>query len=405
VKAIFFALLLCIALAPRAGHAETQTFSYSTWNVMGPDVRVRVQFPKHEADRLVPSPMIPSTDAVAKYVLKHLAVSSAGGQCTVENQEFEIGLIDTLYSKPNFYQFEVFFKCRNPMNIVLHDSVLFDLSSHHIGLARVQMNRSGYVVKLVTAGHEDIALPAGGRTLRSAGFVRSVKLGFEHLLSSPVRLAAVLAFLLLLGGWRDIGRGVAALGLGYAIAAALGAVNVVVPDASLTRALIGGVILLIAAQAVARESERFGRVASIVLLGFLVLAFAGAMAHRLAASELVAGGGIFAASWLAIARRHPGNHAVRVLPIALFGFLDGLYLVPELSVLQPPVHELVPIFSGLRLGSFVASLLILVIAAGVAMLWRMRATRALAWRAVAIDCGATACCGIGVYLLVGQMFG
>lgn len=394
-------VVLCFLVTLSAAHAASRSATYSRWNVVGHTVRLQFLFPKNQAQRVVPTGQIPSTDAVSKYVLAHVSVSSASGSCPATDQGLDIGRIDTLSSVPGFYRFEVFFHCKQPGHVVMKNDVLFDLAPEHVDFARIQFNNGTFVQRLFTSARRQITLPASAKMIGSTKFLTYVRMGVFHVLRTPLLLAGLAAMLLLIGEWRDLARISGALGVGYLLSLAVSLNGRIAPNANLAAALLGVSMLAIAIRTVDRESGWAGRVAWIFLGSFVVLGCVGLFFHLTAQSLLLFGGGIFLASYL-FASARIASPLIPLVPVALFGFVDGFNLFSDISVMQLSAFTKLPMLGGFVVGTFAIDVALVAIAAAVIAFlrwWRPAFTRPAMTDAV-----TTVFCGLGVFWLVTNLY-
>jgi hypothetical protein len=321
------ALALLALLSCAGAHAEIRGISYSLWSIAGRNVTLRYTLPMAEARPLVPPGWPPaSTERVGEYLLRHVAVSAGGVACAAIDQGYDIGRVDPLSLAPGLYGFEIMFRCDAAGPLTLQNSALFEFDPHHLDLARIRLGNAPPALQLFTATHtqawvRERAIPSGPGAY--------LPLGMSHELHSFDNLCFLLALPWLACGARRLGRALAALALGYAMALALCLSGLLLPHAAELEAGIGVTLVLTAAQLVAQASRRGLAVAlgcgALLWLAALLLALHGASAW------LLGGAGLFAVAYLLMCARADALPTLWLLPSLLFGFLDGFTLPADFA--------------------------------------------------------------------------
>ncbi len=120
------ALGALLGLAGQAG-AHTQSTSYSSWRIDGPDVRVTYSVPLVEAARLSrDGASQPSDERLLEYLTERLAVSAGGKPCALA------GTPEAQAATPQFRRIEIRYQCPSAANIALHSDALVDLLPSHV---------------------------------------------------------------------------------------------------------------------------------------------------------------------------------------------------------------------------------------------------------------------------------
>jgi HupE / UreJ protein len=394
-------VLCCLLAGTQASFAESRSFSYSIWSVVGQSVHASFIVPAAEARRLAaPDAAAPTSETIAKDLAQHVAVSSAAGPCPPVDQGEEIGLVYTLTSSPGFSRFEIEFQCRQSSGITLQNAFLFERVPSHVNIARIQIGDGGFVTRLFTAARERIALPATSSELGNAGVYEYARLGLSHITESLDRLCFVLAFLLVGCRWRDLGYLVGGASLGYLLAAAVAISGTVAPRMELIEPLLGFLVVLVAAEAVARASQRPWAAAWLLGGGVLALSAVLLFARASPASLLLAGIAVFTVCYLSVSSRLVDSAALRLVPAALFGMLDGFGFAADLSVLKLSPSALVPMLLSFDIGAL--AVIALLASALVAVAALLRARGLAGWPTVA-DLAAAALVGLGIFWFVGRL--
>jgi hypothetical protein len=397
---IFF--LLCLALTGGSARADTRSFSYSIWDVLGGTVHLRFMIPTIEARNLAaPGAPVPTLEEVKTQVAEHVAVSAGGVACEPVDQGEEAGLINTMSLMPGLYRFEVIFQCASPNDIILKDTMLFDRVPDHINFARVQVDGGGFVPRLFSAGRESLRAAPGGIIFGDSGFLRYSQLGVVHVLRMMDRLVFVVGLMLIACWWREYVTIVAGLCLGYSAAFVVLQSGVIIPRTDLIEALVGFMSVFLAAQMTAVASRRPEIVAIAVGLSLLVVAVS-ATTLDASARLFLSGFGVFSACYLFVCDRIADRAAFWLVPTTLFACLDGFGLTRAVSGFDEPGRQLAPMLVGFNVGAILAEITILaVVTAGVALLSRSVVRLP---RPVATDLGAGTLTGLGVFWFVFRAF-
>ncbi len=378
-----------------AGHSV----SYSTWIISGNQVTVRLALPVSEARRLlgVAVPVL-TTDRLKAYVLEHVTVSSAGGSCPAIDQGYDLGQVDPLAMGPELYGFEIVYRCTDPAQMVLRDTVLFANASEHVDFARI-LTHGQVVEQLFSAGRQRLALPDAGPP-PAAGIAAYLRIGLLHVLDSPDRWCVLLAALLLVRRWLDVGGIILALAVGYLLSMALCASGWVVPRASAVEAFVGLLVALLGAVLVLRD----GRYRSVGILGWtsllLLLAIASSFMHAPWAVPLLVGGALVFGGVTLMAEQVAGR--AWWMLIGLFALLDGVVMSAVLPPAQLPQRSLVQVMLGFDAGAWlIESVLLAMIAA---LLLTVRAQRLAAARSLLDQLSAAGLSGVGTFWLVSRLW-
>jgi len=395
-------LLCCLLAGTQCAAAESRSLSYSIWTVVGQSVHARFIVPDAEARHLVdPGAPPPTSDTIAKYLAGHVAVSSAGGNCPAVDQGEEIGLVYTLTARAGFSRFEIEFQCRQGGGIALQNAFLFDRVPSHINIARIRVEDGGFATQLFTAANERIALPPAGSQPSNAGVYAFARLGFGHITDSLDRLCFVLAFLLVRCRRQDLACLAGGISLGYLLSIALAISGVIAPRMELTEPLMGFLVALVAAEAVARASQRPWATAALLAGGTLALSAALLFTRGWPASLLLAGIAGFSVCYLPAASSLADGVVLRLVPATLFGMLDGFGFAANLSVLTLSPSALAPILLSFDAGALAVIALVAgaLVAAAALLRWRGFAS----WPTAA-DLAAAALAAFGIFWLVGRLY-
>ena len=380
--------------------AQDRGVSYSTWIVSGNTVTLRFVLPVTEAHRLTGAdvPVLTITK-LEDYLLQHLSVTSAGGDCPAIDQGFDLGRVDPVAVGPELYGFEIFYRCGDPRQLVLRNSALFGRSPGHVNFARIDI-RGRSVEQLFTAQHQLLALPED-RAVPAAGFGAYLRLGFTHIMRSADQWCFVLGLLLLVRRWREVGYVILALAGGYLLAILLSMTGWLLPRLTPLTAFMGFLVALLGAAIIERESQA-QKVAAVgwpTLLLLIVLAVA--LLRSPAALWALLGGGAFALGFLLLMRTRGGEPLLWPGLAVLFAFLDGFVLPAVQPPAQLPPGLQLRMLISFDLGAVLCDTLLLAVAAAAWLLLRSR--RIALPQAAMNDVGAAGLCGLGTFWLLSRL--
>lgn len=389
--------VLCIG-APDA-LAQGRSVSYSTWTVADNMVTLRFVLPVTEAQQLlgVDVPVL-TTSKLEDYLLEHLTVDSAGGGCPAIDQGFDLGRVDPLAVGAGYYGFEIFFRCRDPRQLVFHNNALFGRSPGHVNFARV-VAQGHSVEQLFTAGQQQLTLPAN-RPMAPAALTSYMHLGLTHILESLDRLIFVLGALLLVRHWRDARWLAGALLAGYLLSLAPAVREWILPRATLIEAFMGLLVGLTGIVLIQRAAPN-PRVPALAWSAVLVLVAIVAFTRSSLAAVAILGGAAFSAGLLELSQQLKGRLIIWPALAVAFTFLDGFSLSALLGPADFSPAGRVRSLLGFDLGAVLTILVLLGLAMG---LWRVsRNVRWAAPRAAISDVCAAGITGLGVFWLVSRL--
>ncbi len=380
--------------------AQERSVSYSTWIVSGNMVTLRFLLPVTEAQRLmgVDVPVL-TTNKLEDYLLQHQTVQSAGGDCPAIDQGFDLGRVDPLAVGPDLYGFEIFYRCTDPRQIVLHNTALFGRVPDHINFARIQ-TRGQSVEQLFTARHLELALP-DDRALPATGFGTYVRLGLLQFLISADRWIFLLGALLLVRRRQDVGYLILALATGYALSLLVAYTGWVLPRMPRVDAFMGLLLALLAAL-ITQGELLSGRGVSMrwpAMLLFIVLLVA--LVRAPSAAYALLGGAALCAGLLTLSREHAGPPILWPGLVALFAFMDGFVLPAVLGPAQLSPGAQVRMLLGFDLGAVLIAVLLIGLAIGA---WRLfQSLRLAVPRTLVNDVCSASLYGFGAFWLLTRL--
>jgi hypothetical protein len=384
-------IALCLLAASAGGAvAQERSVSYSTWIVSGNMVTLRYLLPVTVAQRLMGVEVsVLTTAKLEDYLLQHQTVGSAGGDCPAIDQGFDLGRVDPLAVGPDLYGFEIFYRCKDPRQLRLRNTALFEAAPGHVDFARIQMNGQS-VAQLFTARHQELALP-DGRAVSPTALVAYSRLGLMHVLTSADRWIFLLGALLLVRRRQDVGYLVAAVVSGYLLSVLVVSTGWVLPRMPRVEAFMGLLVALLGAIITRRELQTDAGPAMRWPAILLLLVLGVALVRAPAAAVALLGGAALSAGFLSWQVLWPSL-------VAIFTFLDGFALPAVLGPAQLPQRTQVRMLMGFDLGASLMAMLLIGLVIGAWL--QMRARRVMAPRVIVIDVCAATLCGLGSFWLL-----
>jgi hypothetical protein len=401
VRGLGWLALGVLALCGTGAFAAQRSVSYSTWIIADNTVTLRFLLPVSGARRLmgVGVPVL-TTDKLKGYLLQHVSVDSASGSCAAIDQGYDLGQVDPLAVGPDLYGFELVFRCPDPRQLLLHNSVLFGQVRDHVDFARIQ-TRGQTVQQLFTAGQQTLALPDVG-TPRAAGIFAYLRIGLTHILGSADRWCLLIGALLLVQRRSEVGGIVLALATGYLLAVLVSGSGWVLPRPALAEAFMGLLIVLFGAAVTLRDAQY--RWAGILAGPGLLLLLAGASLFRHApwAAAAMLGGACLFAGFVLLSRQLAGTGHFWLLLVALFACLDGF----AMSAVLPPTQLSAQAQMGIGLEFDAGAILIeaVIVALPILILSAVRAPRIVTFRSLLDDLSAACLGGVGTFWLVSRLW-
>jgi len=402
----FLAMSPSVAMAANDPETTSGNVSYSTWEIDGATVRVRVAIPTGAARKLVAvNAPPPSLAMVASAVSQGMGVTTAAGDCEAIDQGEGVGQIYTLALTPGLDRFEIVFACPQANGLVLKDSVLFDRDPGHIDFAQVRSGLARPVLQAFTRGRQSIALPAAAE-LRDVDPVIFVRLAAIRLATSLGALGIIAGSVLLSRRWLDLAWLAAGLAVGYLSSIAVALTGLVSLDLGIAEAMVGlltaslglGALVVAVGETTSEWRLPWGAYVGlgVVLVGLIVAAAFKAPAAALATAGLaIFGLGSVRAS------REPGLGALAFAPAAVLACINGLAQASGLTLLHAPPAQLTPILAGHDLGELIAAMAIASVVMGLAWLAGRRLRN---WRNIGSEIAGAALIGVGLFWFVSRLY-
>jgi hypothetical protein len=393
VKRLALIALCLLAASAGCAVAQERSVSYSTWIIAGNMVTLRYLLPVTVAQRLmgVEVPVL-TTEKLEEYLLQHQTVGSVAGDCPAIDQGFDLGRVDPLAVGPDLYGFEIFYRCKDPRQLLLRNTAVFDAVPGHVDFARIEMNGQ-IIAQLFTARHRELSLPET-QAVAPTSFAAYLRLGLVHVLTSADRWIFLLGALLLVRRRQDAAYLVAAVVGGYLLSVLVVSTGWVSPRLPRMEAFMGLLVVLLGALITQRElhSHPGTRMRWPTLLLLLVLLLA--LVRAPSAAFALLGGAALAAGFLSSQFLWP-------CLVAMFTFLDGFVLPAVLGPAQLPQRTQTRMLLGFDLGATLIAVLLLGLVFGA--WWLLQARRVIAPRALVNDVGAACLCGLGSFWLLTRL--
>jgi len=403
----FLAISPSVATAASATETASGNVSYSTWEIEGATVRVRVTIPTSAARKLVAANAPPpSLATVALAVSQGMGVTTSAGDCEAVDQGEGVGQIYTLALTPGLDRFEVVFACPQANGLVLKDSVLFDRDPGHIDFAQVRVGSARSVLQAFTRDRQSIALPAPPGELHDVDPAIFARLAAIRLATSLGALGIIVGSVLLSRRWLDLAWLAASLTVGYLISGTVALTGLAALDQAIAEAMLGllgaslglGVLAVAVSETTSERRLRWGAYVGFgaVLVGLIVAAAFKAPTAALATAGLaIFGLGAIRAS------REPGLGLLAFAPAAMLACINGLAPASDLILLHPPAAQLAPILAGHDLGGFAATMT--VAGATMGLIW-LAGRRLRNWRNIASEIAGAALIGLGLFWFVSRLY-
>jgi HupE / UreJ protein len=344
-----WAVAVLILSAGRPVHAHTLSESFSSWQLNGDEVHVEFSVPDREVKRLSASGRdMPSSAQFVQYMAEHIGVRTHTASCTPMHAP------QALASIAGFERAQLDFKCPRGGNIVLHSSAFYDLVSTHTNFARIQATDGTVFEQLLTQDHEDVDTSYGGAegSLQNAGLLKFILMGVMHIFTGVDHMSFMLGLVLISKRLRDLLFVITGFTIGHSLTLGLAVTGVLRPNGQYIDALVALTIALIGAENVGDSTHRPAPVA--LSLGGILAVLAVAKLLGVTAITLptliLAGGSLFATSYLMMTGQMRDAGRVRVLVTVVFGLIHGFGFASNLLELQLPAQRTAELLFGFNVG-------------------------------------------------------
>jgi hypothetical protein len=386
-----------VTFAAGAASAHTRSQSFSSWRILGGDVRVTFSVTSLETTRLaaVESEAYELEELLTAHLGRRLSARAADAPCP------PIGTPRALRAGKGYVRAEWEFRCPTEGPIEISSEAFFEVAPSHVHYARIRVGDDPPVERLFTATDRAVTIGTGEASERratGASFWAYLALGVEHILAGFDHLAFLLALLLLCRRVREVVFMVTGFTIGHSITLSLAALGVLEPNVPVIEAMIGFTIAVVAAENIgvtARASRAVAWAAGGILGALTVVAATG----NVPLSPLTVGGlTLFAACYLPLS--HSRRQAARLRPTLtlLFGLIHGCGFAAVLLQIGLPTDRLIPALLGFNVGVEIGQLCVVGAVALAATAVRPFIGQAPA--RLAFDSLSAALCALGLFWFV-----
>ena len=408
----WFVLLAFVLLSPQSSvlgpdalQAHERSISYSAWSITGRTAHVICRLSALDVSRF-PWAMQGSAAEVdarlASYLAAHLRLSAGDSVCAVTSAPRRLS------SPPERLTFEWDVSCAATGRLVLTSSMLLDVTASHVHFARMREDNGPAAERVLTKNEPDWPLPTSSAAVEppepfTITLRRYVSLGFEHILSGYDHLAFLLALLLIETSLVEVARVVTGFTIAHSVTLALATLGYVRPEARAIDAWIGLSIALVAAEDAWLYAGRRAWLVWMAPLTMAALAVLQLLGHGRVPALTLAGLALFSACYLAAVRRSHRPALARWAIAFLFGLVHGFGFAGILAEAQLPPERLAGALLGFNLGVELGQLGIVIIVWPLFSLIARPARQRT--RALVIEAGCAAVCGLGLFWFVTRAYG
>jgi hypothetical protein len=399
VLAVQFLLLL---LLPDLAAAHERSISYSTWTITERSAHVVCRISALDVSRFPWA--AEGADAVATrvgtYLSEQLRLLAGDAPCRVTDGPRRLA------SPPERLAFEWRVTCgAGPLRLT--SSLLLDVASSHVHFARVREGANLGVERVLSKNDPTWPLPLGDAVEpqpESAGtsLAGYIELGLEHILTGYDHLAFLLALLLIETSLAEVARVVTGFTIAHSVTLALATLGYVRPEAAAIEALIGLSIALVAAENVWLHAGRGRWLPWVAITALGGLALAARLGHGSVPALTFAGLALFCLCYFDVLRRTARPTLARWAIAFLFGLVHGFGFAGVLAEAQLPPDRLAGALLGFNVGVELGQLGI------VALVWPLFRWSAQPAhrraRALVIEVGSAAVCGLGLFWFATRAF-
>jgi HupE / UreJ protein len=392
---VIFAFLIAFS-APAFAHTLSET--HSSWHVLGSTVDMNFTLSDLGAKRLAPPGENPTDAMITAYLGKHLAVTAAGKNCTV-NYGPEKGTAAQGYTR-----WEFSFTCpKAAKNIDLVDTAFFDIVPSHINYAQIITSDGNFVEQLFTRDQTVLsAAPGGDNPLQNASFLTYVGLGIMHILTGVDHMSFLLGLILISRRLKDLAFVVTGFTLGHSATLALAVTGIVRPHAEYIDALVALTIALIGAENIAVSLRRPGTIAlafggTLIFMALLEVMGAGGLP-----ALLLLGAGLFTGNYLMITGHLQDAARIRVIVTLVFGLIHGFGFASSLLEMRLPTGRMAELLLGFNSGVEVGQLSLVLSVTLIA--WLLVKMKFALPRPIVTDVCSAFLVGIGVFWFVSRSY-
>ncbi len=388
-------LLLCASAAGASAHTKSET--HSVWRIVGSTVHVTFSIPDIEAKRLAgPDGAPPSNERLGGYMAGHVSVLAKGKPCP------RLGPIQATAASTGFRRFEFGYQCPDAKGMTLHSDAFFDIVPSHVTFAQVVTANGDFVEQLMTRDQRtlDASAASSGGKLQNASFFEFIRMGMMHIFTGIDHMAFILGFVIIARNLRDLLFVVTGFTIGHSLTLALAVTGLVRPHAEYIDALIGLTIALVGAENIAIASKR-PAIVGLSVVGLLgLMAVGNLIGLGGLPSLLLAGAGLFAASYLMLSGHLRDAARIRLVVTLMFGLIHGFGFAANLLDERLPKGRLAELILGFNVGVEIGQVTVVLTVVGiVALLARFRLALP---RPLVVDVMSAGLVGFGLFLFASR---
>ncbi len=382
-------LLLVLALAGGAAHADWQARSWSHWQFDGAAAAAVFGIERTELIRLGAS-----ADAAwfAAELRASVALQEDGHACVLQDA-VPLGAGDTV-------RVQLRWRCpaaiRSPR---VRLGLLLGVDRNPLHHASFVHADGRHEEALFTRDAPELALAPTPRPLpRTATALRYLGLGLSHILAGLDHVAFLLCMLLVASRLSSRLWMITGFTVGHSITLSLSVLGLVSVRAAAVEALIGYTVALLAAEACLRlglRSAPWQLWLVVAGVGAITWAAGGALAPLTVLALL-----LLTPAYLALARRRQGHDALHLAMTAVFGLVHGLGFAGVLNAIGVPAAQRGWALAGFNVGVELGQLTLLLVFA--LLLDALHRLRSPALARGGTQAAAIALCALGVYWLAGR---
>jgi hypothetical protein len=375
LRALAGLLVLAATLAfASEARAHTRSSSTSSWEIRpGPPAtaRVAVRAPwldlraaLPEAAGLSPSEGALRPEALAavdQYLTQHVQLYAAGLPCRPSGPVVSVPSAD-----PGQLGRAWNLECEGSEPLEIRFDGLFEVSSSHLHLARVQVEGGPPVERILVfeSRRFPVAIPGSTAPTLGSGLFDYVRLGVAHIVTGVDHLVFLLALLLAGVSVRQVATIVTGFTAAHSVTLALGVLGVIRPDSAAIEALIGLSIVVVAFENFAETvgaPVRRRLVAGLAAL--LALSILASLTGRFAVPAMaLAGVGLFTFCYLGLLGEVTQPGSLRWFVAFVFGLVHGFGFAGALAETALPAGRVAHALLGFNLGVELGQLAIVLIA-------------------------------------------
>lgn len=385
-------LSLCLFLAlDEQASAHVRSESRTSWEIDGTSVDVIVTMPTIETLRLSSDGNQPSDAELKAYLIDRVYPLSNGARCQLSPP------IEVRSSTIEYRKFDLTFDCPGGDNLEIHFAAFFDKVASHVDFAQIRNRQSGdFSEQLLTKERQTVQVTGGEQEqLETAGFLEFVIMGMMHIFTGVDHMAFLIGLVMISRRLKDLVFVVSGFTIGHSLTLALAVTGILRPHPEYIDALVALTIALVGAENLAVST---GRPAAYGV-GFLFLATILIVLELFGVGDmpllLLAGAGLFSASYLYASGHLPDAGRLRLGITLVFGLIHGFGFAAGLLELQIPPERLAELLLGFNLGVEVGQLtLVLAVVAATALLVRKGLGLP---RPIVVDGASSVLIGLGLF--------